>query len=277
MALHWDASPIALTLAWRDIHWPVHWYGLLFAGAFVYGIVFFQYLYRLEGRRQDEVYDLALYFMLGTLFGARLGHALFYDPVFYFTHPLEILKVWQGGMASHGALIGILTGIYLYSRSVKGATFLWVADRIGMAVPISGVLIRTGNFVNSEILGRPTDMPWGVVFSRVDPLARHPVQLYESFCYLLIFLVLFRDYRRSRNHQQDGWLLGRALILIFCARFLLENFKEGQAVFESGWPLTVGQLLSLPAILAGFSLLYRSARRAGASFRHADFEERRQS
>lgn len=137
----------------------MHWYGLMFAGAFIYGIVFFQYLYRREGRSPDEVHDLALYFMLGTVIGARLGHVLLYNPAFYLSHPAEILKIWQGGMASHGALVGILVGIYWYSRQAEGVSFLWIADRIGMAVPISGVLIRIGNFINSEILGRPTDMP----------------------------------------------------------------------------------------------------------------------
>lgn len=256
--MFWDVSPIVFTLSWGSMHWPVHWYGLLFAAAFAYGLAFFHYLYRLEGRPTDEVYDLGMYFMLGTVLGARLGHVLLYDPAFYLSHPGEILKIWQGGMASHGALLGIVLGIYWYARSAKGVSFLWVADRIGMAVPISGVLIRIGNFINSEILGRPTDMPWGVVFARVDLLPRHPVQLYESFCYLLIFLVLFRDYRQRRQEMPEGWLLGRSLVWIFSARFLLENFKEGQAAFESGWPLTMGQVLSVPAVLAGLYLIWRA-------------------
>lgn len=263
----WDATPIAFTLSWGGFQWPVHWYGLMFAGAFAYGILFFQYLYRREGRPPDEVHDLALYFMIGTVLGARLGHVLLYDPVFYLSHPGEILKVWQGGMASHGALVGILAGIYLYSLTAKGISFLWIADRIGMAVPIAGVLIRIGNFINSEILGRPTDMPWGVVFARVNMVPRHPVQLYESLCYLLIFLILFRDYRRKLDRLPQGWLLGRSLVLIFSARFVLEAFKEGQAVFESGWPLTMGQLLSIPAVLAG---LYLTRRRVQSVSRYGE-------
>lgn len=255
----WDASPIAFTLSWGTVQWPVHWYGLFFAGAFAYGIAFFHYVFRREGRPADEVYDLALCFMLGTVLGARLGHVLLYDPVFYLSHPLEIFKIWQGGMASHGALIGILVGVYVYARLAK-LPFLWVADRIGMAVPVSGFLIRLGNFANSEILGRPTEMPWGVVFARVDGLARHPVQLYESFAYLLIFLLLFRDYRRQAGAMPDGWLLGRSLVCIFGVRFLLEFFKEGQAAFEAGWPITMGQLLSLPALLAGLYLLRRAGK-----------------
>lgn len=250
----WNSSPIAFTLSWGSLQWPVYWYGLLFAGAFIYGILFFQYVFRREGLPPDDVYDLALYFMFGTVIGARLGHTLLYDPAFYLSQPWQILKIWQGGMASHGALIGILLAVYLYARKIKTRSFLWFADRIGMAVPISGVLIRFGNFMNSEILGNPTDVPWAVVFARVDLIPRHPVQLYESFCYLLVFLMLFHDYRHRLSNKPDGWLLGRSLILIFSARFVLEAFKEGQAVFESGWPLTMGQLLSIPAVLAGLYL-----------------------
>lgn len=252
----WDISPIAFTLSWGSLQWPVYWYGLLFAGAFTYGILFFRYLFRLEGRSPDEVYDLALFFMGGTVIGARLGHILLYDPLYYLSHPDAILQVWQGGLASHGALVGILVSIYWYSRKTQ-LPFLWIADRIGMVVPISGVLIRIGNFINSEILGTPTNAPWAVVFARVDMLPRHPVQLYEAFCYLLVFLLLFRDYRRRLGGAPAGWLLGRSLVLIFSARFVLEFFKEGQAVFEADWPLTMGQCLSIPAVLVGFYLMRR--------------------
>lgn len=261
----WNISPIAFTLSWGALHWPVYWYGLLFAGAFAYGILFFHYIFRLEGRPSDEVYDLALYFMGGTLIGARLGHVLLYDPWRYLSHPWSLFKVWEGGLASHGALVGILAGVYLFARLSRGLSFLWVADRVGMAVPVSGVLIRIGNFINSEILGTPTDLPWAVVFARADSLPRHPVQLYESLCYLLIFAVLFRDYRQRMTGRPEGWLLGRSLLYIFGTRFVLEFFKESQAVFETGWPITMGQLLSIPAVLAGIYLTRSRRQPVGAA------------
>lgn len=254
----WDISPIAFTIDLGSFGFPVRWYGLFFAATFVYGTLFFQYLFRREGRPVDEVYDLALWVMGGTVVGARLGHVLFYDPEFYLRHPLEIAAVWKGGLASHGAVPGILAGVWLYARRATDQSFLWVCDRIGMAVPLSGCLIRTGNFFNSEILGRPTDLPWAVIFARVDPVARHPVQLYEAFCYLLIFLVQFRSYLRLRYGGPEGYLFGRFFILVFGARFVMEFFKEGQAAFETGWPLTMGQWLSLPAVLLGTYLIKRS-------------------
>jgi prolipoprotein diacylglyceryltransferase len=150
----------------------------------------------------------------------------------------------------------------LYARQATEQTFLFVCDRIGLAVPLSGCLIRIGNFFNSEILGTPTDAPWGIVFSRVDLLPRHPVQLYEALCYLLIFLVQFGYYKKYRGQIPDGYLFGRFFVLVFGARFLLEPFKEGQAVFESGWIISIGQILSIPLILLGFFLIRRARRTA---------------
>lgn len=256
----WDISPIAFTIALGSMRWPVYWYGLFFAATFVYGILIFRYIYRQENRPVDKVYDLILYVIAGTLLGARLGHVLLYDPVFYLTHPWKILNVWEGGLASHGAVIGILLGVYLFSRSVPDQSFLWVCDRIGMSVPLSGCLIRIGNFFNSEILGKATDVPWAVIFARVDQLPRHPVQLYEAFCYLLIFLLQFRFYRQHKGSSPTGYLFGRFFIGVFGARFFLEFFKVGQAAFETGWPLTMGQWLSIPAVLMGIVLVWWSRR-----------------
>lgn len=187
--------------------------------------------------------------MGATVLGARLGHVLIYDPGYYLSHPWEILMVWKGGLASHGALVGILAGVWLYSRRATDQSFLWVCDRIGMSAPFSGCLIRIGNFFNSEILGRPTDLPGAVTFPRVDLLPRHPVRLYKAFCYLLIFLYQFRYYLKQGHAGPEGYLFGRFLVLVFGARFVMEFFKEGQAAFETGWAVSMGQWLSLPAVL----------------------------
>lgn len=262
----WDVSPIAFTIHLGSFALPVRWYGLFFAATFVYGTLFFQYLFRREGRPVDEVYDLVLWVIGGTVVGARLGHVLFYNPAYYLSHPFKIVAVWEGGLASHGAVLGILAGVWLYSRRATGQSFLWVCDRIGMAVPFSGCLIRLGNFFNSEILGRPADWPWAVIFARVDPVPRHPVQLYEALCYLLIFLVQFRRYRLTGG-EPEGVLFGRFLIFVFGARFFMEFFKEGQAAFEAGWTLTLGQWLSLPAVLFGVYMTRRTPRVPSATGR----------
>lgn len=265
-----DLSPIAFTLDLGAFHFPVRWYGLFFASTFVYGLLIFRWMFRREGRPVDEVYDLVLWVIGGTLVGARLGHVLLYNPGHYLSHPWEIPMVWEGGLASHGALAGILAGVWLYSRRATGQSFLWVCDRIGMSVPLSGCLIRIGNFFNSEILGRPTDVPWAVTFARVDLVPRHPVQLYEAFCYLLIFLFQFRYYLKHGDAGPEGYLFGRFLILVFGARFVMEFFKEGQAAFEAGWAISMGQWLSVPAVLLGIYMVWRAeklergiARRAG--------------
>jgi prolipoprotein diacylglyceryl transferase len=237
-----------------SFHFSIFWYGLFFASTFVYGIIFFRYLFRRENRPVDEVYDLVLYVIAGTVIGARLGHILLYNPDYYFSHPWKILAVWEGGLASHGAVAGILIGVWLYSRQATEQSFLWVCDRIGMAVPLSGCLIRIGNFFNSEILGTPADIPWAVVFARVDAVPRHPAQLYEAFGYLLIFLLQLRSYWRGGG-RLEGYLFGRFFALVFGARFFLEFFKQEQAAFAAGGLLTMGQWLSIPAVLAGLLLI----------------------
>jgi len=257
----WDISPIAFTLNLGSFHLPVRWYGLFFASTFAYGILIFRFMFRREGRPVDEVYDLVLWVMGATVVGARLGHVVLYDLRYYLSHPWEIVMVWKGGLASHGALVGILAGVWLYSRRATNQSFLWVCDRVGMSVPFSGCLIRIGNFFNSEILGRPTDLPWAVTFARVDLLPRHPVQLYEAFSYLLIFLYQFRYYLKQGHAGPEGYLFGRFLVLVFGARFVMEFFKEGQAAFEIGWAVGMGQWLSPPAVLVGFYFILRAQRR----------------
>ena len=263
--MRWDVSPIAFTLPLGEYQLNLRWYGLFFAATFLYGILFFRYLFRREGKPPDEVYDLALYVIGGTVVGARLGQVLLYDPAYYFSHPLRIFALGEGGLASHGAVVGILLAVWLYSRHASGQSFLYVCDRIGMAVPLSGCLIRVGNFFNSEILGTPSDLPWAVVFARVDALPRHPAQLYEACCYLLIFLLQLRYYLKRGGAGPEGYLCGRFFALVFGARFLLEFFKEEQAAFAGGWALTMGQWLSIPAVLAGLVLMRRALKSEAAS------------
>ncbi len=254
----WDISPIAVSFTVADHTLFIRWYGIFFAFTFVYGILIFRYMFGQEHRPKDDAYDLALYVMVGTVIGARLGHVLLYDPQGYLSQPAKIFAVWEGGLASHGAVVGILIAVWLYSRQAVNQTFLWVCDHIGLAVPFSGFLIRIGNFFNSEILGKPTELPWGVVFAHVDSIPRHPVQLYEALCYLVIFLLQLGYYLKRGNSGPEGYLFGRFFIFVFGTRFFMEFFKEEQTVYETDSILNLGQWLSIPAVLLGIFLVWRA-------------------
>jgi prolipoprotein diacylglyceryl transferase len=173
---------------------------------------------------------------------------------------LDILKIWEGGLASHGGAAGVLIAIYAHSRRHKDQPFLWMLDRAAVPTALAASLIRTGNVFNSEILGRPADVPWAFVFARVDAVPRHPAQLYEALAYLVIFVVLLGLYFRWRADAPQGALTGWFLVLIFTARFLIEFVKEPQATYENDFLITVGQWLSVPFILAGIVLIWRSSR-----------------
>jgi prolipoprotein diacylglyceryl transferase len=238
----------------------VRWYGVLFAVLFVLGYLIVRWQFRVEGKDQRSLDSLLVYMVLGTIVGARLGHCLFYDPVYYFHHPFEVLEVWQGGLASHGGAVGILIALYLYTRRWPGQPYLWLLDRIVVPTALGGCLIRLGNLFNSEILGGPTRVPWAFVFARVDAVPRHPAQLYESLAYALVFIVLFVVYWRLRARTPQGLLLGLFLVSVFTFRFLIEFVKERQAAYEQNLPLSVGQWLSIPFVLAGLVLLWRAVR-----------------
>lgn len=236
----------------------VRWYGLLFAASFILGFKIMAEIYKIEKRPEKDLNDLVWYMILGTIIGARLGHCLFYNPEYYLSNPLEILMVYKGGLASHGAAIGILIALYLFIQRKKEYNFYWLLDRIVLTVALGGSFIRLGNLFNSEIIGTPTDLPWGFVFiyaSVSDPLTpRHPAQLYESIAYLISFFILFRIYKTKRQKIQNGFLFGLFLILIFGFRFLIEFIKEDQTYFEEGMLLNMGQLLSIPLIIYGIYL-----------------------
>ncbi len=235
----------------------VRWYGLLFAAGFFFGYLIMARFFRKENIPLKELDRLTTYMVIGTILGARLGHCLFYEPSYYLSHPLEILKIWEGGLASHGAALGIILAIYLFSRK-SSQSFLWTIDRIVIVVALSGVLIRLGNLMNSEIFGKPTEVPWAFVFIRDNNIPRHPTQIYEALAYLLSFGYLLRHYYRRDGHPRPGFLFGMFLILIFTSRFFLEFFKEPQVSFENQYILNLGQSLSIPFILLGIWLVWRS-------------------
>ncbi len=237
----------------------VRWYGLLFALGFYFGYLIMARFFRRENIPVKELDKLTTYMVIGTILGARLGHCLFYEPAYYFSHPVEILKIWEGGLASHGAALGIIVAIYLFSRK-SSQSFLWTIDRIVIVVALAGVLIRLGNLMNSEIYGKPTDLPWAFIFIRDNPIPRHPSQLYEALAYLLAFGYLLRYYYRTDGRPNPGFLFGMFLILIFTPRFFIEFLKEPQVTFESKYILNLGQSLSIPFILLGIFMVRRSRR-----------------
>lgn len=252
--IHWDVSPEILRLG------PValRWYGVCFALAFLVGYGIVQWIYRREQQPERDLDRLLVYMLVGAVVGARLGHCLFYEPAFYLRHPLEILKVWEGGLASHGGAVGILLALWIYSRARPGQPYLWLLDRIAVPAALGGFFIRLGNLFNSEILGTPTEVPWAFVFVRVDALPRHPAQLYEALAYALIFAGLLMVYRRRGAQTPRGLLFGLFLLLVFGARVLIEFVKVRQAAFGEALPLSMGQLLSIPLILAGLMLVVQA-------------------
>lgn len=214
-------------------------------------------IFKKEKKTDTDLNDLVWYMILGTVIGARLGHCLFYNPVYYLSNPLEILMVWKGGLASHGAAIGILSAIYLFTKKKKEYSYLWVMDRIVITVALGGFFIRMGNLFNSEILGTPTNVPWAFIFTSFDNVPRHPAQLYEAIAYLLVFVFLIFYYFRTNAKFKPGKLFGYFLVMVFTFRFLVEFVKIDQTYFEKGMYLNMGQLLSIPFVLLGIYLLLR--------------------
>lgn len=259
----WNVDPELLHLGPIS----VRWYGLLFALAFIVGYKIFEWVFKRENRPQEDLEQLAVYMIFGTVIGARLGHCLFYNPEYYLSHPIEILEVWKGGLASHGAAIGILIALYLYVKKKK-ESFLWLLDRIVIVVALGGSFIRLGNLFNSEIIGKPANVPWAFVFTRVDNLPRHPSQLYESIAYFLIFVVLFYLYKNKYKELAKGYLFGLFLVLVFAFRFFVEFLKEVQEPFEAGLVLDMGQILSIPFVLAGLYLIWRAVKIKRADEKH---------
>ncbi|MEP6928960.1 MAG: prolipoprotein diacylglyceryl transferase, partial [Flavobacterium sp.] len=222
-------------------------------------------IYKKENLSLDSLDALLVYVIVGTILGARLGHCFFYEPSYFFQHPIEILLpikkiagtyqfVGFQGLASHGGTIGVLLAIILYCRKYK-VKFLGLLDRMAIGVPVTAAFIRFGNFMNSEIYGKPTNGNWGVVFQRDDLIPRHPTQLYEAFSYLLIFAILFFMYKSEAVKKAEGLIFGCFLTLLFLARFLIEFFKENQENFEGNMVINMGQILSIPFILIGLLLI----------------------
>ncbi|MCD4735790.1 MAG: prolipoprotein diacylglyceryl transferase [Bacteroidales bacterium] len=249
--INWNPDPEIFSVWFLSIRW----YGLLFALSFVAGYLIIGYMFKREKIPPKLLDRLTTYMVIGTVVGARLGHCLFYEPEYYLSNPLRILKVWEGGLASHGAAIGILIALYYFARK-SHKPYFWILDRVVIVVALAGLFIRTGNLMNSEIYGIETTLPWGFVFERwQETVPKHPTQIYEGLSYFVIFVLLFLIYLYKGKKLRDGFISGLFLTLLFLVRFLIEFVKEPQVTFENDMALNMGQLLSIPFIIAGLVLL----------------------
>ena len=252
----------------------VRWYSLCWLIGLVLAYFIVQRLYK-QQKIKDELFDpLFLYCFVGIRLGARLGHCLFYQPEYYLTswqHFIEMIVpihflpaggwkfVGYEGLASHGGTIGLIVALYLYYRRTR--LNLWqVLDNIAIATPITACFIRLGNLMNSEIIGKVTDVPWAFIFERVDKMPRHPGQLYEAIAYFVFFFVGIWLYRKHPQRVGTGFFFGLCLTLIFTFRFFIEYTKDIQVDFESGMPLNMGQILSLPFIAIGIYCMRRKGK-----------------
>jgi prolipoprotein diacylglyceryl transferase len=252
----WDTNPILVSLGPLTIHW----YGLLFALGFILGFQLMQWMFKRENKNIEDLDKLLWFLLIGVIIGARLAHVVFYDPAYYFSDPIKILKIWEGGLASHGGAIGALIGLYLFKRNTQ-YTYLWLLDRLAIPTALLATFIRTGNLFNSEIVGIPTTLPWAIIFERLDTLPRHPAQVYEALAYLFIFIVLFMLYKTTNIKEKSGLLFGILLSFVFSARLLIEFIKTKQEAYNTDLLLNTGQLLSIPFILVGILLIILAKKR----------------
>ena len=270
--IDWNFNPVLFTLFGADIRW----YGLMWALAILTGGWFFTNFCRREGLPPSVADSIFIYGTLATILGARIGHCLFYEPDIYLRHPLEIFTGFRnGGMASHGAAVGLLIGLWLFSRKNR-LPYVWSLDRIMIPVGIGGAIVRLGNLFNSEIVGSVTTVPWGFRFMRLSrnlPAeavpAQHPTQIYEALCYIATFAVLcWLYYCKDYGRRRPGVLFGVGLTGIFLSRFFLEFIKVEQEAFERGMVLDMGQLLSIPFILLAGWMIWRGMRGPEVSATH---------
>lgn len=249
----WNFDPVLASFK----HLRIHWYGAMFALALLSNYLLMHWIYWREQGSTADVDRLLWYCIGGTVIGARLAHVIFYNPAYYINHPAKIVAIWEGGLASHGGVIGVLIALYIYQRKAN-FNYWWILDRAAIAASLSGSLIRIGNFLNSEIAGISTDVPWAVIFSRIDMIPRHPVQLYEAISYAAISGFLCYRYKTSQTWDFHGQLFAWFLILIFSSRFIIEFYKVNLVSYNNEFWLSTGQILSIPFILTGVFIFYRA-------------------
>jgi phosphatidylglycerol---prolipoprotein diacylglyceryl transferase len=253
--IHWNVSPEIFNLGPLSIRW----YGLLFATGFLIAYYIGEKMLKSENVPQKWMDSLFFYIIISTILGARLGHVFFYGWDYYSQNPGEILKVWHGGLASHGGALGIFIALLIHSKLITKRNVFWTIDRVVVPTALVSAFIRLGNLMNSEIYGVETSLPWGFIFERNNEVVpKHPTQIYEALAYLFTYGVLMYLYWRTPAKHKQGLLTGVLFIFIFTARFLIEFIKEDQEGFEATMALNMGQWLSIPFILAGIYLVVKA-------------------
>jgi len=252
LQITWNASPEIFEIG----SLAVRWYGVFWALSFLLGYEIILRIFKREGLPSKQADKLLIYMALGAIVGARLGHCFFYDFEYYSQNLLEVFKIWEGGLASHGGAIGILLALYFYKKRISTKSYAWLLDRLVIPISLGAFFIRMGNLMNSEIYGHETGLPWGFIFVRAGELVpKHPTQFYEGIPYLVLFLILGWLYLKKMKKLPEGFLLSFFAIFMFTVRFLVEFIKEDQSAFEANMILNMGQLLSLPLVIAGIVVM----------------------
>ncbi|WP_165021379.1 MULTISPECIES: prolipoprotein diacylglyceryl transferase [unclassified Dysgonomonas] len=269
----WDIDPEAFNLLGRE----VRWYGICWAIGVLCTSMVVQKIFQKEKHPEKWFDSLFLYVVIGLLVGARLGHCLAYSPEYYLSNPLEIFKVWEGGLASHGGAAGMALAVWIHSRRITKMGIIWSLDRLIVGIGIGAAFIRVGNLMNSEVYGAPTTLPWGFNFVRdrawhmpldmggSGELPCHPTQIYEALIYLAIFGLTLYMFWKTNAKEKKGLILGVALIGIFLSRIFIEMIKNVQEPFEvqmrATYGLDMGQILSIPFVLWGIWLVWNALRK----------------
>ncbi|PXY01094.1 prolipoprotein diacylglyceryl transferase [Marinifilum breve] len=260
--INWNPDPEIVNILGLSIRY----YSVLFLSGILLSITVLKWIFKEEKLPEANLEKLSMYGVIGILLGARLGHCFFYEPGYYFNHPLEILLPIQftsnggfeftgyRGLASHGGALGLIIALFVYSRKTKHA-MLDTIDLIAVVTGLAAGFIRLANLMNSEIVGMPSTKPWAFIFKRIDNIPRHPAQLYEAICYFLILAFMLFLYKTKREQFKNGVFFGTVLFLIFAARFFIEFIKENQVAFESSMQFNMGQLLSIPYIIVGLGFV----------------------
>lgn len=269
--IHWNPDEVMFRLGSLEIRW----YSMCWLAGLGLGYLLMRWLYKKQKLGDEKFEPLFLYVFVSVLFGARLGHCLFYEPDYFLSSWDHIVEMfipmrhladgsWKfvgyQGLASHGGVIGLLIGLWLYVRHTKVPGWV-VLDNMGICAPVTATFIRLGNLMNSEIIGNETNVPWAFIFEQIDNVPRHPGQLYEAIAYLVIFIIIFYTYLKKPQKIGTGLFFGLCLLLIFAFRFFIEYVKEVQEAFEAGLPMDMGQILSIPFILIGAWSIWRSCKK----------------
>ena len=253
----------------------LRWYSLCWLIGLLLAYLIVKHLYK-EQKVKNELFEpVFIYCFFGVLIGARLGHCLFYEPDYFLSSPTRFIEMivparrmpdgsWlftgYEGLSSHGGVIGILIAMVIYCKQTK-LSFWFVLDNLGIACTVTGCFIRLGNLMNSEIIGKPVDLPWAFIFERVDMQPRHPGQLYEALAYLCIFIVVWLIHKKHLEKVGTGFFFGLCLVLVFTFRFFIEFVKDVQEAFEADMLINMGQILSIPFIIIGAYCMTRKKRK----------------